>query len=82
MKLQPRSNLKENKMTKKTFYIENINCQHCTHTIKNELGEIKGVKDVIADVATKKVEVTFEPPATEEKIIETLVEINYPPVKK
>jgi copper chaperone CopZ len=69
-------------MTRKIFYIENINCQHCTHTIKMELGELEGVKDVTADVATKKVEVTFEPPATEEKIVDRLVEINYPPVEK
>ena len=69
-------------MTKKTYYIENINCQHCTHTIKMELGELEGVKDVTADVATKKIEVAFELPATEEKIIDRLVEINYPPVEK
>jgi len=44
-----------------------------------ELGELKGVKTVKADATTKKVEVTFEPPATEEMIVKTLKDINYPP---
>jgi copper chaperone len=66
-------------MTTKTYSIPAIHCMHCTHTIQMELEEMKGVKQVKADAMTKKVEVTFEPPATEELIVKTLKEINYPP---
>ena len=66
-------------MTTKTYMIPNINCMHCVHTIKMELEELKGVKEVKGDAATKKVEITFEPPTTEKLIVETLKGINYPP---
>ena len=65
-------------MTTKTYLVPNISCMHCVHTIKMELEELKGVKEVKGDAVTKKVEVTFEPPATDELIIETLKSINYP----
>lgn len=68
-------------MTTKTYSIPAIHCMHCTHTIQMELGELKGVKEVHADVEGKKVEVTFEPPATEELIVKTLNEIGYPPAE-
>ena len=66
-------------MTTKTYSIPTIHCMHCTHTIQMELGELEGVKEVKADAMTKKVEVSFEAPATEEKIVETLKSINYSP---
>jgi copper chaperone CopZ len=54
---------------------------HCVHTIKTELSDLEGVKMVEADAATKKVVVSFEEPASEEKIEKLLEEINYPAVK-
>ncbi len=68
-------------MTTKTYSIPAIHCMHCTHTIQMELGEMKGVKEVHANVEGKKVEVTFEAPATEELIVKTLKEIGYPPLE-
>ena len=44
-----------------------------------EVGEIEGVQSVNASVETKMVTVDFVPPATEEKIRDVLVEINYAP---
>jgi len=64
-----------------TYTVPNINCMHCVHTIKNELLEIEGVTSVEADAATKQVVVQFADPATEEKLLETLAEINYPAQK-
>lgn len=61
-----------------TFTVPNISCKHCTHTIAMELSEIEGVSNVNADVDTKKVEVTFEPPADEAALRTALAEINYP----
>jgi copper chaperone CopZ len=47
-------------------------------TIKRELGEIQGIKEVEGDATTKKITVQWDLPATLEKIKSTLKEINYP----
>lgn len=65
-------------MTTVTYTVPAISCGHCTHTIETEVGELKGVQSVKADQATKKVQITFDAPASEEKIKELLAEINYP----
>ncbi|MBE0682256.1 MAG: heavy-metal-associated domain-containing protein [Anaerolineales bacterium] len=65
-------------MTTVTYSVPAIHCGHCTHTIEMEVGELQGVKSVKADEATKKVEITFDAPADEQKIKSLLAEINYP----
>jgi copper chaperone len=65
-------------MSKVTYTIPNISCNHCVHTIKMEIGEIEGVVAVEASADTKQATITYEAPATEEKIKRTLSEINYP----
>ena len=69
-------------MTTKTFVVPNISCGHCTHTIESELADVAGVQSVKADEASKQVTVAFDAPATWEKIVETLEEINYPPASQ
>ncbi len=66
-------------MQSKSFIVPNISCGHCTHSIKMELGELPGVKQVEADVSSKQVVVTWEAPADWERIKSLLIEINYPP---
>jgi copper chaperone len=61
-----------------TYTIPNISCGHCVHTIKSEVTELEGVQSVDANMDTKQATITFEPPATEEKIKSLLAEINYP----
>ncbi|MDZ4159260.1 MAG: heavy-metal-associated domain-containing protein [Anaerolineaceae bacterium] len=61
-----------------TFSIPDISCNHCVHTIKMELGDIKGVFSVDARADTKQATITFEPPATEEQLKSTLAAIKYP----
>ena len=46
--------------------------------IKNELGEMEGVKSVEGSPEAKSIMVEWESPATLERIKETLKEINYP----
>ena len=65
-------------MTTVTYTIPNISCGHCVHTIKMEVSDMQGVTTVNADVASKQATITFEAPATEEKIKDLLAEINYP----
>jgi copper chaperone CopZ len=43
-----------------------------------EVGELQGVQSVKADQASKKVQITFDAPATEEQIKSLLAEIDYP----
>jgi len=65
-------------MEKQTFTIPNISCGHCTKAVENELSEMDGVSSVASDVAAKTVIVKWDAPASLEKILETLKEINYP----
>ena len=65
-------------MEKKTFSIPNITCGHCVMAIQNELNELDGIKLVEGNPETKSIDVGWEAPVTEEKIKETLQEINYP----
>ncbi|MCB0198316.1 MAG: heavy-metal-associated domain-containing protein [Anaerolineae bacterium] len=69
-------------METRTFVVPNISCGHCTHTIESELTDVAGVKSVNAEEETKIVTVAFEAPATWEKIVATLEEINYPPANE
>jgi copper chaperone len=64
-----------------TYSVPNISCNHCTHTITMELSDIEGVSKVDADVQTRLVTITFDEPATEQVIKDTLAEINYPAVE-
>ena len=65
-------------MEKKTFSIPNISCGHCVMAIKNELSELDGLKMVAGNPEAKSIDVEWEAPITEDKIKETLKEINYP----
>ena len=65
-------------MAKQTFAIPNISCGHCVMSIKNELSELAGVKAIEGDPDKKTITVEWDAPVTEEKIKDTLQEINYP----
>lgn len=68
-------------MTTITYTVPRIHCGHCVHTIQTELGEIAGVRRVMAEQDSRKVVVEFEAPATQPAIEAKLVEIEYPPEK-
>ena len=65
-------------MTTVTYTVPAISCGHCTHTIETEVSELHGVQSVKAEVDTKKVVITFDVPADEQKIKALLAEIDYP----
>ncbi|RIK29525.1 MAG: heavy metal transporter [Anaerolineae bacterium] len=65
-------------MTTVTYSVPAMHCDHCTHTIEMEVGELQGVQAVKADLNTKKVEITFDAPASEQSIKALLSEIDYP----
>lgn len=66
-------------MERKTFQVPNIGCDGCVRTIKNEVSQISGVKQVDGVVNTKTVTVEWDTPATWDQIESTLKEIDYPP---
>lgn len=65
-------------MTTVTYTVPAISCGHCTHTIETEVGELKGVQSVKADVNSKKVVIIFDEPSSEKIIKDLLAEIDYP----
>jgi copper chaperone len=65
-------------MSRVIYEIPNISCAHCVHTIQLELLDIEGIKSVIANADTKKVDIVYDAPADQTKIKNILKEINYP----
>ncbi len=65
-------------METRTYTIPAMHCGHCTHTIELEVGELAGVKAVKADMIGKSVTVSYELPASDDKIRALLAEIEYP----
>ena len=65
-------------MEKATLSIPNISCGHCVMAIEREIGEISGVSEVKGDAGSKQVTVSWDAPASLDKIKDTLKEINYP----
>jgi copper chaperone CopZ len=66
-------------MEHKTFKVPNVGCNGCVNTIKSELESLAGVQSVSGEVASKMITVDYETPATWDKIVSTLVEIDYAP---
>jgi copper chaperone len=68
-------------MESKKFSIPNISCHHCVMNIKRDLGEVPGVKKIDGDPGKKEITVSWDAPATLEKVKAALKEINYPPAE-
>ncbi|MBE7535627.1 MAG: copper ion binding protein [Anaerolineales bacterium] len=65
-------------MTTVTYSVPAMHCNHCTHTIEVEVGELAGVQSVKANLDARKVEIMFDAPADETQIKALLAELNYP----
>jgi copper chaperone CopZ len=52
---------------------------HCTRTIEIELSQLKGVTDVKAELNSKKVTISWDPPLEWNDIRQLLEDIGYPP---
>ncbi len=66
-------------MQEKSFTVSSISCQHCTMTIRRELGELPGVLKVEADEVSKRVRVSWDEPASWHEIRGVLTEIGFAP---
>ncbi len=67
-------------MEKRIFSIPDISCGHCVAAVKDELEEMEGVSTVVGNLDDKAVTVEWDFPATLDKILEKLDEINYPSI--
>lgn len=65
-------------MEKQIFHIPNISCGHCTMAIENELKEMDGISSAQGSIEEKTVTVEWQEPASFDKILAVLKEINYP----
>lgn len=45
---------------KKIMLVEGMSCGHCEKAVKSALSELEGVKSVLVDLSSKKVEVEGE----------------------
>jgi copper chaperone len=66
-------------MQTRTFTVPNIGCAACVSKIKDEIGQLGGVTQVVGDQATRIVTVQWQAPATWQLIETRLIEIDYPP---
>lgn len=65
-----------------TFDVPAITCGHCVATIKRVVtADVPGVKDVTGDPDAKRVTVTFDAPATVDRIVAVMTEWDYPPAR-
>lgn len=56
---------KSKKKTEVVKFNTNLDCESCANKVLNVIPFKKGVKDVVVDVPTKVVEVTFDPRKTD-----------------
>ncbi len=65
-----------------TLTAPDISCEHCTAAIDSAVGALDGVKHVKSDIATKHVDVEFDPSRVSLAEIEAaMVEEGYPVAK-
>lgn len=68
-------------MEVKTVTVPNIGCNGCVNTIKSEVSALEGVQSVEGNVEGKSITVKFEQPATWQKIVDLMKELDYAPAE-
>lgn len=64
-------------MSRETYDVTGMTCDHCSRSVAAEVGALAGVTDVDVDLATGKVTVTSEQPVSHEQIREAVTEAGY-----
>jgi copper chaperone len=65
-----------------TLTAPDISCEHCTNAIQNAVGALAGVQQVRADIATKQVDIDFDPNRVSLDKIEAVMDDEGYPVAK
>ncbi len=64
-------------MAVEQFRVPGVSCQHCVHSVKQEVGAISGVQQVQVDLDTKTVTVDHSDQVTTAAIIAAIQEAGY-----
>jgi copper chaperone len=64
-------------VTTSTFTVTGMTCEHCVGAVREELGRIPGVAEVVVDLPTGRVSVTSETPVTLEDVRAMVDEAGY-----
>ncbi|HKN56192.1 MAG TPA: heavy-metal-associated domain-containing protein [Amycolatopsis sp.] len=64
-------------MTETTYTVEGMTCAHCAGSVREEVGELAGVRSVDVDVASGRVTVVSEGPLAADAVAEAVTEAGY-----
>ncbi|GAA3580507.1 heavy-metal-associated domain-containing protein [Amycolatopsis ultiminotia] len=64
-------------MTEATYTVEGMTCAHCVGAVKEEVGELTGVRSVEVDLDSGAVKVTSEQPLSHDVVEAAVVEAGY-----
>ncbi|WP_328603064.1 copper ion binding protein [Amycolatopsis sp. NBC_00345] len=64
-------------MTEATYTVEGMTCAHCVGAVREEVGELAGVREVDVDLESGRVKVTSEAPLTADAVAAAVTEAGY-----
>ncbi len=64
-------------MSQSTYSVQGMTCSHCASSVTEEVGKLKGVRDVDVNVAAGTVTVTSDRPLAEDEIRGAVTEAGY-----
>jgi copper chaperone len=64
-------------MTDATYTVTGMTCEHCVRAVREEIGRLPGVADVVADLASGRVRVTADGPVTDDAVRAAVAEAGY-----
>ncbi|HEY2063586.1 heavy-metal-associated domain-containing protein [Amycolatopsis sp. NBC_01480] len=64
-------------MTEATYTVEGMTCAHCVGAVREEVGELTGVREVDVDLESGRVKVTSEAPLAADAVAAAVTEAGY-----
>ncbi|SEP54402.1 heavy-metal-associated domain-containing protein [Amycolatopsis saalfeldensis] len=64
-------------MTEATYTVEGMTCAHCVGAVREEVGELTGVRAVDVDLESGRVKVTSEAPLAADAVAAAVTEAGY-----
>jgi copper ion binding protein len=68
---------KEREMAEASYTVEGMTCGHCATSVREEVSELKGVRQVDVDVESGRVTVTSDTPLTTDAVAAAVTEAGY-----
>jgi copper chaperone len=64
-------------LTRASYQVTGMSCEHCVHAVSSEVGQLPGVRDVSVDLSTGTVTVTSEQPLDDAAMRSAVDEAGY-----